>query len=184
MLTPEHIAWAYRIFLNQPPPSKDVVEGLLNSLPNTAALRTYMLGRSAFRALQPALIQTLADKALEMERAILQGDAQEIAALRIDLAEARRLASDLQAHTPAMLQALSLLEQVGSTLRSLQRSQLRLEEIIEQRTRLIEHAELRQVHAQLQTAGAGEEESLARQQSLLQRIALMAGQAVARRRRT
>lgn len=183
MLTPEHIAWAYRIFLNQPPPEKEVVDGLLKNLHNTAALRTYMLGRSAFRALQPALLQTLAGKALEMEKAILKADAQEIAALRLDLAEARRLASDLQAHTPAMLQALSLLEQLGGTLRSLQASQLRLEDVIEQRTRLIEHAELRQVHVQLQLADAGEEESLARQQSLLQRIAQLAGQAVRRRGR-
>jgi predicted Zn-dependent peptidase len=181
MLTPEHITWAYRIFLNQPPPPQDVMDGLLNNLPNTAALRTYMLGRAAFRSLQPALTKTLAGKALEMEKAILRGDAAEIDALRLDLAEARRLAADLQAHTPAMLQALSLLEQLGGTLRSLQRSQLRLEEIVERRTRLIEQAELNQVQEQLQLADDGAEESLARQQSLLQRIAHLAGEAVRRR---
>jgi len=54
-LTPEHVVWAYRLFLDREPEGRDVVLGKVATNPNTAALRWEFMASSEFRRLHPHL---------------------------------------------------------------------------------------------------------------------------------
>ncbi|HZQ98238.1 MAG TPA: FkbM family methyltransferase [Chloroflexota bacterium] len=54
-LTPDHVVWAYRLFLDREPENRDVVLEKLASNPNTAVLRGGFMGSPEFQRTNPAL---------------------------------------------------------------------------------------------------------------------------------